>query len=47
MILITTPTGDIGARVLSSVLKAGEQVRVILRDASALDADTRNRVDIV
>ncbi|WP_422002244.1 NAD(P)H-binding protein [Roseovarius mucosus] len=47
MILITTPTGDIGARVLSNVLDAGEKVRVILRDASKLDADTRGRVDIV
>lgn len=47
MILITTPTGDIGSRVLSSVLKAGEKVRVILRDASALDENTRGRVDIV
>ena len=47
MILITTPTGDIGARVLSNLLEAGEKVRVILRDASKLDADTRGRVDVV
>lgn len=47
MILITTPTGDIGARVLSNVLEAGENVRVILRDASKLDADTRSRIEII
>jgi uncharacterized protein YbjT (DUF2867 family) len=47
MILITTPTGDIGARVLSNLLEAGEPVRVILRDAAKLDADTRGRVDVV
>lgn len=47
MILITTPTGDIGARVLSNLLEDGEKVRVILRDASKLDAGTRGRVDIV
>ncbi len=47
MILITTPTGDIGARVLSNVLKAGENVHVILRDASKLNADTRSRIEII
>jgi len=47
MILITTPTGDIGARVLSNVLEAGENVRVILRDASRLDAETRSRTEII
>ncbi|SHJ71685.1 Uncharacterized conserved protein YbjT, contains NAD(P)-binding and DUF2867 domains [Palleronia salina] len=47
MILITTPAGDIGTRVLSHVLEAGEAVRVILRDASKLDRNTRASVDVI
>ena len=47
MILVTTPTGDIGARVLSQLLDAGEPIRVVLRDPSKLDADLRDKVDLV
>ncbi|QGG93603.1 NAD(P)H-binding protein (plasmid) [Agrobacterium sp. MA01] len=36
MILLTTPTGDIGRRVLSRLLTAGASVRVIARNASKL-----------
>jgi uncharacterized protein YbjT (DUF2867 family) len=36
MILLTTPTGDIGRRVLSHLRAADEAVRVIARDASKL-----------
>ena len=32
MIVITTPTGDIGRQVLDRVLDSGEAVRVIARD---------------
>lgn len=36
MILVTTPTGDIGRRVLSHLCAAHKAVRVIARDASKL-----------
>lgn len=47
MILITTPTGEIGARVLRHVLDAEQTVRVIVRDASKLDADAANHIDVI
>ncbi|NUB45006.1 NAD(P)H-binding protein [Fertoebacter nigrum] len=47
MILITTPTGDIGARVLRHVLNAGAHVRVICREPARLPHDIAARVDIV
>lgn len=47
MILVTTPTGDIGARVLSHLLDAKAPVRVIARDAGKLPEDAKGRVDIV
>lgn len=47
MIVITTPTGDIGRQVLDSVLKSGEAVRVIARDPSRLPADVRDRAEVV
>ena len=47
MIIITTPTGQIGSQVLENLLDAGEALRVIVRDASDLPADTRELVDIV
>ena len=47
MIVITTPTGQIGRRVLDRVLDAEEPVRVISRDPSRLDPRTRERVEVV
>jgi uncharacterized protein YbjT (DUF2867 family) len=47
MIVITTPTGQIGSQVLESLLDTGEALRVIARDPSGLSADVRDRVDIV
>ena len=47
MIVITTPTGLIGAQVLSNVLGSGEPVRVIARDPSRLPAQVRERVEVV
>jgi len=38
MIVITTPTGDIGRQVLDRILDSGEAVRVIARDPSRLPA---------
>lgn len=47
MIVITTPTGDIGHQVLKNVLESGESIRVIARDPSTLPAELRERVDVV
>ena len=47
MIVITTPTGNIGHQVLANLLESGASLRVIVRDASRLPAETRNRVEIV
>lgn len=45
MILVTTPTGDIGRRVLSHLRAAGQAVRVIARDPSKLPQDAQ--LDVV
>jgi uncharacterized protein YbjT (DUF2867 family) len=47
MILVTTPTGDIGGRVLRLLLAAGASTRVIVRDAGKLPEDIRGSVDII
>ena len=47
MILVTTPSGDIGARVLDRLLDAGERVRVVARDPSGLARAVRGRVEVV
>lgn len=49
MIVITTPTGDIGSQVLDTLLRDtnGEDLRVIVRDPARLPASVRERVDVV
>jgi len=47
MIVITTPTGQIGRQVLGNLLDSGEQLRVIARDPSQLAAEVREDLDIV
>lgn len=47
MIVITTPTGRIGRQVLDRILAAGEPARVIVRDASRLPGEVRDRVEVV
>jgi uncharacterized protein YbjT (DUF2867 family) len=47
MIVITAPTGLIGAQVLSNVLGSGEPVRVIARDPARLPPRARERVEVV
>lgn len=47
MIVITSPTGDIGSQVLENVLGAGVPVRVIARDPARLPAAVRDRVEVV
>ena len=47
MIVVTTPTGNIGHHVVQQLLDAGEKVRVIVRDAGKLPQAVRDRVDII
>ena len=47
MIVITTPTGNIGSKVVQNLLAANQAVRVIARDPSKLDANVRDKVEIV
>jgi uncharacterized protein YbjT (DUF2867 family) len=47
MIVITTPTGQIGSQVLENLLDTGAALRVIVRDASGLSPEARERVEVV
>jgi uncharacterized protein YbjT (DUF2867 family) len=47
MIVITTPTGDIGHQVLQNVLQGNEPVRVIARDPSRIPQEIRQRVEVI
>ena len=47
MILITTPTGEIGRQVLDRILDSGEAVRVIARDPSRLPARVHAHAEVV
>ena len=47
MIVITTPTGNIGRHVVQHLLNAGEAVRVVARDPDRLPQDVRDRAEVV
>lgn len=49
MIVITTPTGDIGSQVLRGLLEVdpAAELRVVVRDPARLPAVVRDRVDVV
>ncbi len=47
MIVVTTPTGQIGQQVLANLLESSQQVRVIVREPSRLDPKTLERVEVV
>ena len=47
MIVVTTPTGQIGARLVPDLLQAGEALRLIVRDTSRLPHEVRDRVEVV
>jgi uncharacterized protein YbjT (DUF2867 family) len=47
MIVVTTPTGQIGRPLVRRLVKGGERVRVIARDAARLDPSVREHVDVV
>ncbi|WP_433173604.1 NAD(P)H-binding protein [Actinoallomurus sp. CA-150999] len=47
MIVVTTPTGQIGRQVLDNILDTEETIRVIARDPSRLSPRVRERVEVV
>jgi uncharacterized protein YbjT (DUF2867 family) len=47
MIVLTTPTGDIGSQLLKLLLDSDEELRVIVRDPAKLPDAVHGRVDIV
>lgn len=46
-IVVTTPTGHVGSRVVRLLLQAGVRPTLLLRDPGRLDTATRERVDVV
>ncbi len=47
MIVVTTPTGNIGRHVVRRLLDAGEALRLVVRDPSRLPLNVRNGVEVV
>lgn len=48
MIVLTTPTGNVGSQLLTELLKAGtESLRVIVRDPSRLQGTVRDEVEVI
>lgn len=47
MIVITTPTGQVGSEILQHLVEGGEQVRVVARDPSRLPPWLPDTVEIV
>jgi uncharacterized protein YbjT (DUF2867 family) len=47
MIVVTTPTGNIGEQVLANILDSGAPIRVIARKPSSVPSQTRKRVEVV
>ena len=47
MIVITTPTGQIGRQLVDDLLDAGEPIRVIARDPGRLAAKVRDQAEVV
>ena len=47
MIVVTTPTGQIGSQLVARLLASKDPVRVVVRDASGLDPALRDRVEVV
>lgn len=47
MIVITAPTGNIGRALLSLLVEAGQELRVVARDPARLPGSVRGRVEVV
>ncbi len=47
MIVVTTPTGNIGSQLIPHLLAAGEPVRVIVRDPAKLAPEVQGKIEVV
>ncbi|WP_103354229.1 NAD(P)H-binding protein [Amycolatopsis sp. CA-128772] len=47
MIVVTTPAGQVGRRLVRLLLAGGRKVKVVVRDAARLDDDVREQVEVV
>ena len=47
MIVVTTPTGNVGHHVVRDLVEAGERVRVVARDPAKLEDGVRDRVEVI
>ena len=47
MIVITTPTGNVGRHVVAHLLEGGEALRLVVRDPERLPEAVRDRVELV
>jgi uncharacterized protein YbjT (DUF2867 family) len=47
MIVVTTPTGNIGQKLLQRLVDAGKPVRAIVRDATRIPLAMRERIEVV
>jgi len=47
MIVITAPTGQIGSKLVTSLLRESEPIRLVVRDPGKLPAEVRERTEIV
>src|SRR4051812_35236943 len=47
MIVITAPTGQIGSKLVDTLLRRGEPVRLVVRDPGKLPPEVRERAEIV
>lgn len=47
MIVVTTPTGNIGRHVVRHLLDAGAALRLIVRDVARLPSNVRHHVEVV
>jgi uncharacterized protein YbjT (DUF2867 family) len=47
MIVVTTPTGNVGSQVLKDLLSKNEPIRVIVRDPERLAPEARKRAEVV
>jgi uncharacterized protein YbjT (DUF2867 family) len=47
MIVLTAPTGQIGSKLVTAVLRGSEPVRLVVRDPGKLPAQVRERAEIV
>ncbi len=47
MIVITTPTGHVGSKVLEKILKTDEKIKVVARDPSKLSKEVQEKVEII